>query len=56
MDIYLGAHRCPVVKGSGVAQIHVDTAMTHRVAEVVVPIGSMDGIGPIEVHHRRHAR
>ena len=57
----LGVHHhsravgCEVVEPLSLAGPHVDAAVAHRVAKVVVPVGAMDGMAPVgEVHHPRH--
>ena len=44
-----------VVEPLGLAGPHVDAAVAHWVAKVVVPIGAVDGVAAVgEVHYPRH--
>ena len=40
----------------GLFGFEVDTAVAHRLAEVVVPVGPVDGIARVKVHRIRHLR
>ena len=55
MHIDLRPHRRPVIEDLGFAGGHIDTAVAHGSAKVVVPIGAVNGIAAIELHDPRHA-
>lgn len=57
-----GAHRIlaggyngarPLVEPPGVLSPQVDTAMAHRLAEIVVPVGTVKGVGSVKEHDIR---
>jgi hypothetical protein len=40
----------PVVQPGRVGTSQIDASVAHRAPEVVVPVGAMDGVAPVEVH------
>jgi hypothetical protein len=44
---------CPVERPSGVSHSQVDTTGVHGRAEVVMPVGTMDTISTVAIHHIR---
>ena len=54
MDIDQVAYVHKVVEPGGVFRAEVDAPMTHRVAEVVVPVGAVQTVTLVEIHHIGH--
>ena len=54
MYVNQGAHISPVVQPLRIGGGRVDAAMAHRVAEIVVPVGAVNAIALIEIHHVRY--
>src|SRR5450759_256086 len=48
-----GADRSPGVEPGCIGDSHVDAAVAHRMAEIVMPVGAMDGVGLVEIHDPR---
>jgi hypothetical protein len=46
----------PLVEPLGVLGPQIDTTMAHWLAEIVVPIGTVKGVGSVEEHDKRDIR
>ena len=55
MNIDHRANRCKIKKPAGIAGLQVDAAMAHRCPEIMMPVGAMQPIILVEVHHVRYS-
>ena len=56
MDVYQRTQGSPIIQPFRVGRIHVHAAMTHGVAEVIMPVRTVDTVAFIEIHRIRHIR
>ena len=50
------SHERPIIQPTCFACFHIDTAVAHWIAKIVVPIGAVDTIAAVKIHHIRHIR
>ena len=53
MGHYFGADRGPIEQPLRIGGEHVDAAVAHRLAEIVMPVGAVQPIIALKIHHIR---
>lgn len=51
MCYHFGVDGGPTEEPSGVSGRHINTAVAHRRTEITVPIGAVDGVAAVKIHH-----
>lgn len=56
MEIYQCSDRREIINPGGIFDPKVDTAVTHRSSKIIMPVGAVQPIAFVKVHHIRHVR